>query len=64
MKRPFILNVPNNRKNICYRYGCNHWYLCLKYDPKKEGKNDEDMTKCIGFIGIGEEESYKKYNID
>jgi hypothetical protein len=52
------IQVDSKRTIFCYRYGCNHWYLCIT-DPREEG-----MDKCHGFIGDESKKSYKKYRID
>ena len=56
MKKIFLIEVDDSRTVICYNYGCNHWYLCLKHKD-----SDSTMKDCVGFSS---EPKYDKYMID
>jgi hypothetical protein len=55
----FNIEIPEGRSTICYRYGCNHWYLCIKHVPGKLG--DFTMQQCPGYSA---EDDYSEYHAD
>jgi hypothetical protein len=59
----FFIEISDLRTTVCYNYGCNHWYLCLKAKSDYREGTDSSMKDCEGYKKESEA-SYREFRID